>query len=423
MSVKREANDAVAGRGLFFVAFNASNVLNYAFLLAMSRALRPDEFALFASLFGAVYFASALGNTLMTATAAAVATGADAAAAIVGRSVRRLMVLGVPAAMAIAIAARPAADFLRSDDFIAIGLAGAALWALLLASVGYGGLQGAERFGLLGTAFIVAAAGRVALGLAFVWLGMGVDGAMLGVAAGLAASAALSLATFAKRDAVRAGHAAPASLTPLVPALIASIAIAIPTSADVVLVRHYFAAQDAGAYAAVSTLGKIVVFGPLAVSLALFPSMVREHAQGTLRAGALRRMVAATAAVAVPSAAAILLAWAVAPGVIFARYDVGFSLIAMYLGAMLAFSLVVSLLYVALARRQTTVIAAVPLGLAAELLIVAAWHPSSAAVASVLLAGNLALLAGVAWRCVSVPAVGRALAAPRVYGLEKSAAA
>ena len=62
VSIKREANGAMAGRGLFFVAFNASNVLNYAFLLAMSRELRPEEFALFASLFGAVYLASALGT-------------------------------------------------------------------------------------------------------------------------------------------------------------------------------------------------------------------------------------------------------------------------------------------------------------------------------------------------------------------------
>ena len=184
----------------------------------------------------------------------------------------------------------------------------------------------------------------------------------------------------------------------MLPALIASIAIAIPTSADVVLVRHFFSADAAGAYAAVSTLGKIVVFGPLAVSLALFPSLVREHARSTLRISTMLRVVAATAAIAVPSAALILVAWAVAPGVILARYDVSFALIATYLGATVAFSLLVSLMYLALARRDISTIAAVPIGLALELALIVVWHPSTAAVALVLMAGNVALIACVALR-------------------------
>ena len=421
MNIRRAASGAATRRGLFVVAFNAANVLNYAFLLAMSRALPSDEFALFASLFGAVYLASALANTVMIATAAAVALNAESAPAIVARVVRRLVLLGVPMALAVAIAMRPAADFLRSDDLVAIGLAGVSLWLLVVASVGYGGLQGSERFGLLGGALIAAAAGRVALGLAVVWFGMGVGGAMLGVAGGLAASAVLALATFAKRGSVPV--AATTSLTPLLPALIASLVIAIPTSADVVLVRHYFSAQDAAAYAVMSTLGKVVVFGPLAISLAAFPSMVREHAEGTLRSGTLRRAIVMTAAVAVPSAAAILIGWAAAPGMIFARYDVGFALIAMYLSAMLSFSLVVPFVYWALARRQTAIIAVVPVGLALELALVTAWHPNTASVALVLLVGNLALLAGVAWRCVTAPAGARAIAAGRVFGLEEGTAA
>lgn len=398
------ASRVATGRWWFALMFCSANALNYGYAIAMSRLLAPGEFALFAALFGAVYLGAALSNALMTATAAAVARDKDSAAAIVAHSVRRLVLLGLPAALAAAIAARPAADLLRSDDFAALALASASLWLLLAAAVGYGGLQGGERFGLLGAALIVAAAGRGALGLAFVWLGMGVDGAMLGVAGGLAASAALALATSAKRGAARPEQTAPTPLMPMIAALVASIAIAIPTSADVVLVRHFFSAKDAGAYAAVAMLGRIVVFGPLAISLALFPSMVRDHADCRPTAETLRRIMTATAVVAAPSAAAILIAWRLAPGVIFARYDVGFSLIAMYLGAMLAFALVVPLVYVCLAQQRTTIIAAATVGLALELVVVAAWHPSMAAVASVLLAGNLALLAGVAWPCLAATA-------------------
>ena len=161
VSIKREANGAMAGRGLFFVEFNASNVLNNAFLLAMSRALRPDEFSAVRVAVRRVYLAPALGNTLMTATAAAVAADAAAAPAIVGRGVRRLMLLGVRAAVAVAIAVRAGRRTFaeRPTSSLSVWRAqrcGYCCWRRWDTAV----CKGGERFGLLGAAFIVAAAGR-----------------------------------------------------------------------------------------------------------------------------------------------------------------------------------------------------------------------------------------------------------------------
>jgi O-antigen/teichoic acid export membrane protein len=342
---------------------------------------------------------------------------------LVSARLRWLLLLALPFALAVALGSGVAASFLHTHDYTAIALAGASLWLLVVASVGYGGLQGVERFRLLGIALIVAAGGRVALGVAFAAAGLGVDGAMLAVTIGLAASATIAIAPHMRRDATRSRERSSVrDLSPMLPALIASIAIAIPTSADVILVRHYFPSQDAGAYAAVSTLGKIVVFGPLAISLALFPEMVRAHSAGTLGATMLRRVVATTGIVAVPSALAILLAYVIAPGVIFAGYNVPLSLVSSYLGAMLAFSLTVALLYFALARRQIAIIAAVPAGLAIELAAIAAWHPSATAVAAILLTGNVALLIGTAWRCLASPATQGAADLARLSFEEPAAA-
>ena len=72
-----EIGGATAGYGLFFAAHNVANILNYAFLLAMSRALAPGDFALFAALFGAVYLASALASTGQTQEQASNRLGLD----------------------------------------------------------------------------------------------------------------------------------------------------------------------------------------------------------------------------------------------------------------------------------------------------------------------------------------------------------
>lgn len=381
---------ALAGQGLFFVAHNVSNVINYAFLLVMSQALAPAEFALFAALFGAIYLASALANTVQTSMAATVAVDANGGTAAVRAAMRRVTLLALPIAAVTIVVARPAAAFLHSDDLTSVFITGASVWLFLLAAVGYGGLQGSGRFALLGSGLIVAAVGRLVLGLAFLWIGFGVAGALLGVAVGLSLSAALAFAPFAK-SAPRAEAVSFQPPTAVLAAFLASVAIAIPTSADVVLAQHYFTGDQAGAYAAVSVLGKVVIFGPLAISLIFFPILVRRHADGQPVLPLLGLALLATGGVALLLAAAIAALGATAPDVLLRGYTASPEFLFAYLAAMLVYSLVVTLLYFNLARRHFGFIGAVILGLVIEMSIVALWHPDALRVALVLLFGNLAL--------------------------------
>jgi O-antigen/teichoic acid export membrane protein len=395
--LRRPENGAAAGYGLFFAAYNVANILNYAFLLAMSRVLAPGDFALFAALFGAVYLASALANTAQTSVAAAVAAaGRQAGAAVVGDAMRRLVVLALPIAGVVLLAARPFAAFLHSDDLTSVGLTGVAIWLFLLAAVGYGGLQGSGRFRLLGAGLLVASVGRLALGLGFLWLGLGVSGALLGIVVGLGLSAALVVAPFV-RSALRPAPGSLPALPAVVVALLASVAIAVPTSVDVVLARHYFTAEEAGAYAAVSVLGKVVVFGPLAISLIFFPLLVRRQAEGRPTFPLLRLNLLATAVISAPLAAAVVVLGVYLPEIILRGYSVAAAFLATYLAAMLVFSLVVVLLYFNLAQRRDRLVGAVPLALAAQLAVIMLWHPGAFAVALVLLTGNLLVLFASLW--------------------------
>lgn len=392
---------AVMGHGLFFVGHNVSNLLNYAFLLVMSHGLMPADFALFAALFGVVYLASALANTVQTSVAATVAAaGREAGGELVGGAMRRVVLLALPLAAVVFVGAGPVAAFLNSGDTTSVGLTGVAIWLFLIAAVGYGGLQGSGRLALLGAGLIVGAAGRLILGPVFLWLGLGVPGALLGVVLGLAMSAALVAVPFG-RFVLRPSMPSVVKASTVVAAFLASVAIAVPTSADVVLAQHYFSGQEAGAYAAVSVLGKVVVFGPLAISLMLFPSLVRRQAEGEETASLLRLALLATAGVSGPLAATVTALGVAAPEITLREYVVPAALLPTYVAAMLAFSLVVTLLYFNLARRNVRFVAFVPLALAAELAAIAVWHPGAISVAVVLLVGNLALLViglAVSWR-------------------------
>lgn len=65
-----------------------------------------------------------------------------------------------------------------------------------------------------------------------------------------------------------------------VPVLVQSIALTSLYSSDLILVKHFFSSHDAGIYAALSTLGKIILFGAGPISAVMFPIVAQRHSKG-----------------------------------------------------------------------------------------------------------------------------------------------
>ncbi len=65
-----------------------------------------------------------------------------------------------------------------------------------------------------------------------------------------------------------------------VPALITTLGITLLFSQDVLLVKHYFSAHEAGIYASLSVLGKVLFYATGAVSFVLFPVVSERNASG-----------------------------------------------------------------------------------------------------------------------------------------------
>jgi O-antigen/teichoic acid export membrane protein len=82
--------------------------------------------------------------------------------------------------------------------------------------------------------------------------------------------AALKKVTLTKRKA----------FTFAVPTLFAILGVTSLYSTDVILVRHFFSATDAGLYAALAILGKVIFYASSAVSLVLFPVLSERSTKG-----------------------------------------------------------------------------------------------------------------------------------------------
>jgi len=168
----------------------------------------------------------------------------------------------------------PLTEFLHLDRIAPVVVAGAVFPALFWFSILHGTGQGLQLFGWISTAIVVGALIRLGLGAGFVWFLYPACGwAMLGHGLGIYASAGvLLLGLFLMLRGPRSSETAlPSMRFYLLQSFFIQAAYAVLMTADVVLVKHYLPENTEFAYAA--TLGRMVVFLPGAIVMAMFPKV------------------------------------------------------------------------------------------------------------------------------------------------------
>lgn len=156
----------------------------------------------------------------------------------------------------------------------------------LLLPVASGFLQGLERFYALGFAILGVAVGRVLFGVPWAKAGGGAGGALGGQAVGTAVVVVVIvwlIRDLLRRDGTGAGRAG-AMRRPNSRAVVASgafIAFALLSNVDVLLAKIVLDPGESGEYAALATIGKMILFLPAAIALVMVPSAARARQAGS----------------------------------------------------------------------------------------------------------------------------------------------
>src|SRR5439155_22437945 len=167
---------------------------------------------------------------------------------------------------------------------ISVAILGLALFLALSFTFAIGLLQGLAHFVWMGSALIVQAGSRLVIGVGLVLLGLGVDGAFSGATAAIAVS--LGVAAIPLMALYRAARGATAVELGAAEtrffglAAVVLLAYAALTNIDAVLARSLLGPARARAYAGAITMGKIVLFAPIAVGFLLLERTARAHAKG-----------------------------------------------------------------------------------------------------------------------------------------------
>jgi O-antigen/teichoic acid export membrane protein len=272
---------------IVFAGSMASNVLAYVYHLFMGRLLGPAGYGELASLLSLLYVFTVpilVAQTVLIKFVSGLKAHGEVgqAKSLFLQSTKLFAIISVVLFPVVLLTAPVVVAFLHlSNTTLFILLYFFLVISLLTIATG-SMLMGYQKFVWVSAMAALAILIKLLISIPFVrW---GVSGVML--AAVLASILAYGLYFIPLRFLLTA-RAKPSELKRrdmlgfAVPTLLTQLGITSLYSTDIILVRHFFSARDAGIYAALAILGKIIFYASSAVPTVLFPIASERSAAGT----------------------------------------------------------------------------------------------------------------------------------------------
>ena len=276
-------NPVFSGSLIMLVGSNLANVVAYAYHLLMGRVLGPSLYSEVAAFIATTGLIGATFSFLSLVIVKFVASVDKKGQTTLFKWLDGYTYkIGLAIAVVVGLLSPMLASFLHIDTKIFFIAAPTMFFSFALL-VYRSFLHGLVRFWqvvvLSNTELIL----RLVLGLLFVYLGFSVGGVIFAM---LVASVTVFLLSYLfvkdfrmKKSGGRFTQGKKFAKYS-VPILLSSIATSSFFMTDVAMVKHYFSSYDAGLYAAVSTLGRMIYYGTAPVALVMFPLASQRFAKG-----------------------------------------------------------------------------------------------------------------------------------------------
>ena len=272
---------------LLMVSMTVVNAGNYVYNLIMGRWLGPSLFAdlsLIVTLLLIVTFVTApIQMTTARYSAIHTADGDMQALSAIRSFIWRIAAgLGLTLTALFVLFSPLLQKFFHTQSAYPFIIFGLAMPFSLLQGVERGILQGQTRFQILAVSYQVEMWTRLLVSIGLVALGMSVNGAVTGIS--LSFFFTWLTARLSVRDVfgrVEITKAVRLELTAFaMPVLVSQLGQILINNSDVILVKRYYEAGQAGQYAALALIGRIVFFATWSVVTTMFPIVAQKQKMG-----------------------------------------------------------------------------------------------------------------------------------------------
>jgi O-antigen/teichoic acid export membrane protein len=418
------SNDFIRHNGVFFFGNLVVSALNYLYYPVLGRLLLTAAFGEVQTLVSVFMQATIFLSVVTNIAVNVVANEPDTSrASRVVYELERVSLLIMLAGLGLAgLFVHQVASFLQFTDTLPFWLLAASLLLGVPSSLNTAYLRGRTAFGPVSISGALGSLAKLIASAAFVVAGFGTAGAIGGIVAAQAVTLVYTRAAARRRGLHASGRLwrrpELALIRPQLPysalVLIVSLVITALFSLDIIVAKHYFPADVAGAYAGVSTIARIIFYLTGSISIVLLSSVKLDATPA-----ANRRLLTRSFLLQGALGGCVLAIFTAVPGpvislLIGSRY-LAYAQLLPSLSLALFLLAAINLLFaydLALRRWSAAVVAVVGAGCMA--LILQLHHASPGAVVQSVLLGSVALLA-----LRGLDAVRRHYARPRPAGRPK----
>ncbi|NLI74716.1 MAG: oligosaccharide flippase family protein [Euryarchaeota archaeon] len=271
---------------IMFIATVGGGACNFLYQLMMQN-LAATELSEINTILAILLIASvpsmAISNVLIRYTAKYNAKGQDESISwIMRRTLLLALIIGAAAGITIILVLNTpeVRHQLKLTSSAGIVLLGLGITLSLLLPVGSGPLQGLQRFTAFGISYMGNYLIKLALGVGFVILGLGVAGAVGGVVVGISFGVAFSMIAMRKHLMLKGERAESREIWRFtIPTTIAALGFTVLTNVDVILAAILMEKDPANIYTAATRLASIILYLPGAIAAVMFPKISRLYAQ------------------------------------------------------------------------------------------------------------------------------------------------
>ena len=272
-----------AGSMIMILGNNFANVIAYFYHLIFGRMLGPSNYGdlvAFLSVAGLMTIAFSFMGMVIVKYASSLKE--EEGIAFFNWLNKRSFITGAVGALLLLIVSPYIASFLHLENKLVMFLS-PLFFFYLVAFVYRSYLQGKLRFLEFVLSVNVDMGGRLLIGFILIFLGYSVLGAVVGnVLAAFFAFCLLYL--FVRRYLKIKNNAQFTQKREMfkysIPVFFSAISSYMLITSDVLIVKHTFSAHDAGLYAALSTLGKVIFYATGPINGVMFPLVAKRHSQG-----------------------------------------------------------------------------------------------------------------------------------------------
>ena len=274
-----------SGSIIMFGGGMAANVINYIYHLLMGRILGPIDYGSLASIYSLIYVVAIVPISTSFAIVKFISQAKDKKERGYIYWVLKKFVfwVAVVASLVLLVISPWVAQYLKIDEFASVVMIAPMTFLLLMILTNQAAMQGLLKFiGVVGPGFS-SALGKLLFGLFFVALGFSVNGAVFGILLALIVTYFLSVwlrGNLFDEKAKAGSFSIQKFLHYAFPVLIQALAFTAFFTVDVLLAKHFLPAFEAGIYAALSTLGKVIYFAAQPITAAMFPIVIGKKSRG-----------------------------------------------------------------------------------------------------------------------------------------------